>query len=97
MEFPISFFLDYAWNPEKYPAESLPDYYKSWAEEQFGEKYSNEIADIISKYTKYNSRRKPELLSPKTYSLTNYLEAEIVVSDYNKLAIKAEQIYEFSS
>ena len=94
MEFPISFFLDYAWNPDKYSAESLPEYYQNWATEQFGEKYSKEIADIISKYTKYNSRRKPELLSPKTYSLTNYLEAEIVVSDYNKLAIKAEQIYE---
>ena len=32
MEFPISFFLDYAWNPEKYSAESLPEYYKSWAD-----------------------------------------------------------------
>ena len=35
---------------------------KHWAEEQFGEKYSDEIAEILSKYTKYNSRRKPELL-----------------------------------
>ncbi len=94
LEFPISFFLDYAWNPEKYPAESLPAYYQNWAAEQFGEKYSKEIADIISKYTKYNSRRKPELLSPKTYSLVNYLEAETVVSDYNKLSVQAEQINE---
>jgi len=93
MEFPISFFLDYAWNPEKYSAKDLPDYYTNWAAEQFGGKYSKEIGDIISKYTKYNSRRKPELLSPQTYSLTNYMEAETVVSDYNKLAVQAEQIY----
>ena len=94
MEFPISFFLDYAWNPEKYPAESLSEYYRNWAEKQFGKKYSNEIADIISKYTKYNSRRKPELLSPETYSLVNYREAERIVRDFNKLAKNAQRIYD---
>lgn len=94
MEFPIQFFLDYAWNPEKIGAESLQEYTKVWAEEQFGEKYAEDIADIISKYTKYNARRKPELLAPDTYSLINYREAETVVSDYNKLAERTEKIYE---
>ena len=94
MEFPISFFLDYAWNPEEYPAESLPEYYRNWAEEQFGVEYSSEIADLISKYTKYNSRRKPELLSPETYSLINYREAETIVRDYNELAKNAKRIYD---
>jgi hypothetical protein len=27
MEFPISFFLDYAWNPNKFTPQNLPDYY----------------------------------------------------------------------
>lgn len=93
MEFPIDFFLDYAWNPEKYPAESLSEYYRTWAEDQFGKENSDEIADILSKYTKYNSRIKPELLSPETYSLINYREAEIVVSEYNQLLEKASKIY----
>jgi len=26
MEFPISFFLDYTWDPEKWPASRLPEY-----------------------------------------------------------------------
>lgn len=94
MELPTDFFLDYAWNPEKWPAERLPDYTKLWAEEQFGEKHAQYIADILSKYTKYNSRRTPELLSPETYSLVNYREAERVVADYNKLAEVAERIYQ---
>lgn len=93
MEFPTQFFLDYAWNPEKWPAARLPDYTKSWVKQQFGEKHANEIADILTKYTKYNGRRKPELLDPFTYSLTNYKEAETVVSDYNTIAQKAETIY----
>ena len=94
MEYPIQFFLDYAWNPDVLPAERLPDYTRHWAEEQFGEEHAAEIADIMSAYTKYNARRKPELLSPETYSLVNYREAETVVTDYNALAEKAQRIYD---
>lgn len=92
MEFPISFFLDYAWNPNEWPAERLPEYTRLWAEQQFGPKYAKDIADILSSYTKFNARRKSELLSPDTYSLTNYREAETVVADYNALAEKAQRI-----
>jgi len=94
MEFPISFFLDYAWNPEKIPAEMLPPYTRQWAEKQFGKEHSLEIAHILTEYTRYNSRRKPELLAPDTYSLTNYREAERIVADYNNLYLKANSIYE---
>lgn len=94
MELPIDFFLDYAWNLEKWPAERLPEYTKLWAEQQFGEKYATETAEILNKYTKYNSRRKPESIDSTTYSLIDYREAERVVSDYNKIARKAENIYQ---
>ncbi|MGV3539473.1 MAG: glycosyl hydrolase 115 family protein, partial [Rufibacter sp.] len=92
MEFPTQFFLDYAWNPEKWPAEKLNDYTSQWATQQFGEKHASAIAEILTKYTQYNSRRKPELLSPETYSLVNYQEAERVVREYNELADQAERI-----
>ncbi len=94
MEFPTQFFLDYAWNLDKWTAEKLPEYTKLWAKQQFGEKYSDEIADILTKYTKYNSRRKPESIDSTTYSLINYREAERVVADYNEIANKAAEIYE---
>lgn len=93
MEFPIEFFLRQAWNPEQFNADNLADYTKKWAEREFGKEFSIEIAGIISKYTKFNYRRKPELLEPTTYSLTNYSEAERIVKDYNDLAEKAERIY----
>jgi hypothetical protein len=92
MEFPIQFFLDYAWNPKKWNAGNLPFYYEQWAGKQFGQKYAKDIADIVAKYSKYNSRIKPELLSPNTYSLANYNEAERVVADYNNLLTRAESI-----
>lgn len=91
MEFPISFFLDYAWNPDAIQAADLPEYYVNWAKKTFTEETSEAIADILAKYTKYNARRKPELLSPDTYSLqTN--EAELIVNEYNDLARKADSI-----
>ena len=92
MEFPIEFFMDYAWNPSQWPADKLPDYTRDWARRQFGPKFADSIADILTLYTKYNGRRKPELLSPDTYNLLNYREAEKVVSDYNELVVQAQSI-----
>ncbi len=94
MEFPINFFLDYAWKPAAWPAERLPEYNRQWAEKQFGLEHSKAIGDILAEYTKYNSRRKPELLAPETYSLTNYHEADRVVAEYNKLLSEGEKINE---
>ena len=92
-EFPLEYFMNLAWNTNKWTNENINEYTEHWAELQFGPEYSNDIADIIEKYTKYNGRRKPELLSPTTYSLTNYKEAETVVKDYYAIAAKAEEIY----
>ncbi len=93
MEFPISFFMDYAFNPGKWPAKKLDDYSREWAAAQFGPSHATAIADILTKYTRYNARRKPELLSPDTYSLVDYNEAEKVSADYNRLAREADSIY----
>ena len=94
MELPISFFLDYAWNPDQWPKERLPEYTRNWAAEQFGSEHAPEIARMLDLYTKYNGRRKPELLSPETYSLTNFQEFERIVEDYNKLAEEATLLNE---
>ncbi|MEO6549327.1 MAG: glycosyl hydrolase 115 family protein [Ferruginibacter sp.] len=92
MELPISFFLDYAWNPEKIGPDDVQQYTVQWAADQFGEKYAKPIATILSKYAKYNGRKKPELLNANTYSLSNYNEAESVTKDYKDLVIAAEKI-----
>ena len=92
-EFPLEYFMNLAWNTGKWTIDNINEYTQKWAAFQFGPEYSKDIADIIVKYTKYNGRRKPELLSPTTYSLINYREAETVVKDYNAIASKAEEIY----
>lgn len=92
MEFPIQFFFDYAWNPEKWHADNLQDYYILWAKDVFGGIQTAAIADVMKKYTKYNARRKHELTDASTYSLHHYNEANRVVDQYNTLAKKAQAI-----
>ena len=93
MEFPIEFFMDFAWAPTAIPAENLKKYTIAWCGKQFGEAFSNDIADILDSYTKYNGRVKPELLNENTYSLLHYREFESVVNDYKMLEIRARSIY----
>lgn len=92
MELPISFFLDYAWNPDDWSHEQLGEYAIRWAAQQFGDMHAREIGDLLAKYAKYNARRKPELLAPDTYSLVNFDEADRVLAEWRTLAERAERI-----
>lgn len=93
MEFPISFFLDMAWDPDRFDASNLMDYTREWCRQQFGEAYATEAASMINRYTKYNHRVTPELLNERTFSLTHYNEFDSVVNDYNRLAMEASRLY----
>jgi hypothetical protein len=92
VEFPLEFFMHLAWDSDKWSNENLDDYTRLWAEREFGPAHANEIAEIISTYSKFNSRRKPELLDASTYSLVNYGEFDKVVADYESLAATAEAV-----
>jgi hypothetical protein len=92
MELPMSFFLDMAWDPEAIAAEDLPRYYVEWAAEQFGAEHAEEIADVLALATKLAFRRTPEMLTPETWSLVNYREAERIVARHEALLERAEEI-----
>ncbi len=92
MEFPIEFFLSFARNPDRWGKDNLQEFTELWASREFGPEHSAEIADIVSKYTQYNGRRKPEQLEPDTFSLVNYEEADRVYSDWKAIADRAEKV-----
>ena len=91
MEFPIDFFLNFARDPKRWPKEKLGEFTRLWAEREFGGAHAAEIADLVSKTLKYNARRKPELLEPATYSITDYDEADRVVAEYKDVIARAEK------
>jgi hypothetical protein len=93
MEFPISFFLDLAWNPDRFSAQNIPQWTEAWVARQFGGLYVKEIARMLDLYTKYNSRVTPELLDDKTFSLDSYGEFETALNGYKDLALDALRMY----
>jgi hypothetical protein len=92
LEVPIEFFLRMAWDPEATPKEKIAEYQQRWVERDFGKEHAVEIADIVAKYAKYNTFPKPELVTPDTFSLLNYREAERVAADWTRLIERAEHL-----
>lgn len=92
MEYPLHFFMDMAWDPDGWTTARLADYPRRWAQAQFGAEHAEEIGQLVSKYSKFNGRRKPELLSGTTYSIENFREADTVVDEYNALVAQAEAL-----
>ena len=86
MEFPIEFFLTMARTPDRFNQNNLDEYTRLWATREFGPDHAEKIATAIEKYTQYNARRKPELIDPTTFSLTNFHEADRVEKEWSSLA-----------
>ncbi|MFT3737470.1 MAG: glycosyl hydrolase 115 family protein [Breznakibacter sp.] len=95
MEYPVSFFLDMAWNPLQFNADNLTGHTKNWCAQQFGQIYADESARLINLYSKYNRRVTPELLDERTYNLENYNEFATVANDYRNLLVDAMRLYNF--
>ena len=92
MEFPIEFFLTMARNPERWGKDNLQEFTRLWAEREFGPDHADEIADLVSQYTKFNGRRKPEQLEPDTFSFIHFDEAERVWDAWKSLTDRAERV-----
>ncbi len=68
-ELPMEYFMNLGWNTERWDNTNITKYSQLWATREFGDEYGVAIADILSKYGKYNGRRKPESLTAATYSV----------------------------
>ena len=89
-ELPIDFILRYAWNPHNIPADKTDDYTREWAAQNFGDEYAEEIADIVSKYPKYNLWRKAEVQVAGIFSVVNHRETDRVEKLWKEVEAKAE-------
>jgi len=91
-ELPIDFIMRFAWNPDAYPADKALDYTVNWAERIFGKEHAEEIADIVSKYSKYNLLRKAEVQTPRIFSIVNYNESDRMLKLWHDVVAKAEAL-----
>lgn len=92
MEYPITLFLDMAWNPTRFTAENLKQHTIDFCRQQFGEDQAVEAARILNLYSKYNGRVTPEMLDRNTYNLATG-EWKQVSDEYLKLEAEALRQY----
>lgn len=94
MEYPISQFMDMAWNPRKHDVNNITRHTRDWCAQQFGESQADEAARILNLICKYNGRCTPEMLDKNTYSLGNG-EWQEVVNQY--LQLEADALRQYNS
>lgn len=92
MEYPISLFLNMAWNPKNYTNENLLQHTRDFCAQQFGDNQADEAARILNLYSKYNGRVTPEMLDAQTYNLESG-EWKQVSDEYLKLEAEALRQY----
>lgn len=92
MEYPITLFLDMAWNPERFSAENLKEHTVDFCRQQFGEDQAVEAARIFNLYSKYAGRVTPEMLDRNTYNLETG-EWKQVSDEFIKLEAEAMRQY----
>lgn len=92
MEYPITLFLDMAWNPKRYTAANLLEHARGFCAQQFGAEQADEAMRILNLYSKYNGRVTPEMLDARTYNVENG-EWKQVSDEYRVLEADALRQY----
>ena len=94
-EMPISFIMDYAWDPECVDADNTDGWLREWTASVLGglpsDNVTKECADIIARYSKYNLWRKPEVQVP---GLFNYAEMLRLNNLWQSLVLRCEALKE---
>ena len=70
------FFISMGWNASRWSMDNLDTFVSLWAQREFDLSTStaNEVSTIMTNLTRFNNRRKPELLNGTIFSLTDYRE-----------------------
>lgn len=95
-EYPLSFFMDLAYDYEKWGSSNLnapKQYLENWVEREFrvlNPKQKEFLADGMKGYTKLGYNRKPEACEPETYHPVHYVEAERVLRRAEQIEQKLE-------
>jgi len=69
MEFPLSFFMKQAWDPEAMTLDALARYPEEWARATFGRAQASAIEKLVTRYSQLAARRKPELIDAESFRL----------------------------
>ncbi len=84
-EFPLTFFMDQAWNPETMTLDALARYPEKFAHATFGPAQAAAIGELLTRYSRYAARRKPELIDAGSFSLGEHVRDELDGGEFGML------------
>jgi hypothetical protein len=99
-EFPLAYFLDLAYDFDKWGTNAInktEEYTRSWIEKQFrgicSEADMEKIHRILDGYTRIAHNRRPEAMNAEVYHPVNYMEADRLLENIDKLMDEANELY----
>ena len=108
-ELGMKFFLDLAWDIDLFNYDNAYKFDADYLSSIFGNKYKDDLQDIMSTYYQLGFQRKPEAMGwgvewnssdsrerivNTDFSFINYNEAENRMAEYDRIANKSEKILE---
>ena len=93
MEYPITLFMDMAWNPKEYSIQTVTDHTRRFFSSVFCNCVAKEAADIYNQNCQYMARVTPEMLDARTYNIETG-EWRQVADAYQRLELRALRLYE---
>ena len=94
MEYPITLFLNMAWNPTQYDQNTLTNHTQKYFKQLLGvnDEMATEAARLYTLSSKYNGRVTAEMLNKDTYNVNNG-EWRNVVGDFKSLETDALRLF----
>lgn len=92
MEYPITLFMDMAWNPASVSRDVVATHTEPFCRQQFGDEQAAEAARILNLCCKYAGRTTAEMMDASTYNVATG-EWRQVADDYMRLEAEALRQY----
>ena len=93
MEYPITLFMDMAWNPKEYTQQNVTEHTKNFFGKVFCDDIAEDAADIYNRNCQYMARVTPEMLDDRTYNIATG-EWRQVADAYQRLELRALRLYQ---
>lgn len=101
MEFPLSYFLDLAYDFEKWGTNAInttEQYTKEWIDLHFTGIFTDDekekVFELLTGYTKIAHKRRPEAMNVNVYHPVNYKETDQTLVEIDQLLAVADELYE---
>lgn len=93
MEYPITLFMDMAWNPKEYTQQTVTEHTRNFFGRVFCDDIAEDAADIYNRNCQYMARVTPEMLDDRTYNIATG-EWRQVADAYQRLELRALRLYQ---